>query len=64
MDPFAITDQPEDPRGGFNSSNEGCIKGTAWGGAIELDGSDPEFPNPFYQSHTTGGTGGSVTVAE
>jgi hypothetical protein len=51
LDPFA-TERPDDPRGGFQSSPEGCIAGTAWGGNIPLDGSEPR--PVAYQDHTTG----------
>lgn len=51
LDPFA-TETPDDPRGGFTGSPEGCINGTAWGGNIPLDGSGPRAV--AYQDHTTG----------
>lgn len=57
------SDHPIDPRGGFNS-NEGCIEGTPWGSNVPLDGSTPEASYAPWQGHSTGGTGGSVTVAE
>jgi len=62
MDPFD-TDRPEDPRGGFQTSPEGCVNGTAWGGEITLDGSPIEAPYAKYQGHHQSGGGGDVTVA-
>lgn len=50
-DPFQ-TERPEDPRGGFQTSPEGCINGTAWGGEITLDGSPIEAPYAEYQGYS------------
>jgi hypothetical protein len=60
-DPFQ-TETPDDPRGGFNLSPEGCVNGTAWGGEITLDGSPIEAPYAEYQGHSSGGVSRSAPV--
>lgn len=50
-DPFQ-TERPDDPRGGFNASPEGCVNGTAWGGEITLDGSPNGYPNGPWETST------------